>query len=63
MPRSAVATGAVDLVLRAAKIAEALVARERGQAFVPEAREIARAKVAGGVAAGHYRSPAHQDGA
>ena len=37
MPRSAVATGAVDLVLRAAKIAEALVARERGQVFVPEA--------------------------
>jgi two-component system CheB/CheR fusion protein len=37
MPRSAVATGAVDLVLRAAKIAEALVARERGQVVVPEA--------------------------
>ena len=37
MPRSAIATGAVDLVLRAAKIAEALVARERGQVFVPEA--------------------------
>ena len=37
MPRSAVATGAVDLVLRAAKIAEALVARERGQVFVAEA--------------------------
>ncbi len=37
MPRSAVATGAVDLVLRAAKIAEALVARERGQVFLPEA--------------------------
>jgi two-component system, chemotaxis family, CheB/CheR fusion protein len=37
MPRSAVATGGVDLVLRAAKIAEALVARERGQVFVPEA--------------------------
>ena len=36
MPRSAVATGAVDLVLRAAKIAEALVARERGRVFVPE---------------------------
>ena len=36
MPSSAVATGAVDLVLRAAKIAEALVARQRGQAFVPE---------------------------
>ena len=36
MPRSAIATGAVDLVLRAAKIAEALVARERGQVFVPE---------------------------
>ena len=37
MPRSAVATGAVDLVLRAAKIAEALVAHERGQVFVAEA--------------------------
>ena len=37
MPRSAVATGAVDLVLRAAKIAEALVALERGQVFVVEA--------------------------
>src|SRR5271155_5390818 len=36
MPRSAVATGAVDLVLRTAKIAEALVARERGRVFVPE---------------------------
>ena len=36
MPRSAIATGAVDLVLRAAKIAEALVARERGHVFVPE---------------------------
>ena len=37
MPRSAVATGAVDLVLRTAKIAEALVAHERGQVFVAEA--------------------------
>ena len=37
MPRSAVATGEVDLVLRAAKIAEALVALERGQVFVVEA--------------------------
>ncbi len=37
MPRSAVSTGAVDFVLRSAKIAEALVARERGQVFVPEA--------------------------
>ena len=37
MPRSAVATGGVDLVLRAAKIAEALVARERGQVFAQEA--------------------------
>ena len=36
MPRSAIATGAVDLVLRAAKIAEALVARERGDGFAPE---------------------------
>jgi two-component system, chemotaxis family, CheB/CheR fusion protein len=36
MPRSAIATGAVDLALRTAKIAGALVARERGHAFVPE---------------------------
>src|SRR5271155_1626901 len=36
MPRSAIATGAVDLVARTAKIAEALVARERGHIFVPE---------------------------
>ena len=36
MPRSAIATSAVDLVLRTAKIAEALVARERGHVFVPE---------------------------
>ena len=38
MPRSAIATGAVDLVLRTAKIAEALVARERGRVFVPEGK-------------------------
>ena len=44
MPRSAIATGAVDLVLRAAKIAEALVARERGRVFVPERAEIAARK-------------------
>ena len=62
MPRSAIATGAVDLVLRAAKIAEALVARERGRVFAPERAEIARAKVGGGFAAGDYRSPAHEDG-
>src|SRR5580693_992519 len=36
MPRSAIATGAVDLVLRTAKIAEALVARERGDQFGPK---------------------------
>ena len=39
MPRSAIATGAVDLVLRTAKIAEALVARERGRVFVPERKK------------------------
>src|SRR5271166_1648010 len=39
MSRSAVATGEVDLVLRVAKIAEALVARERGHVFVPEPRK------------------------
>jgi two-component system, chemotaxis family, CheB/CheR fusion protein len=36
MPRSAVATGAVDLVLGAAKIAEALVKREQGATPPPE---------------------------
>ena len=36
MPRSAIATGAVDMVLRTKKIAEALVARERGNGFVPK---------------------------
>jgi two-component system CheB/CheR fusion protein len=35
MPRSAIATGDVDLILPAAKIAEALVARERGEVFAP----------------------------
>ena len=35
MPQSAIATGAVDLVLPAAKIAEALVSRERGEALAP----------------------------
>jgi two-component system CheB/CheR fusion protein len=35
MPRSAIATGEVDLILPAAKIAEALVARERGEVFAP----------------------------
>jgi two-component system CheB/CheR fusion protein len=35
MPRSAIATGEVDLVLPAAKIAEALVSHEQGVAFTP----------------------------
>ena len=35
MPQSAIATGDVDLVLPAAKIAEALVSHERGVAFAP----------------------------
>ena len=39
MPGSAIATGAVDLVLRAVKIAEALVAREQGAAFAPAPRK------------------------
>jgi two-component system CheB/CheR fusion protein len=42
MPRSAIATGAVDLVLRTARIAEALVARERGQVFVADRLELQR---------------------
>src|SRR5208282_5396094 len=36
MPRSAIATGAVDLVLPASKIAQALVRREQGHGFAPE---------------------------
>jgi two-component system, chemotaxis family, CheB/CheR fusion protein len=39
MPRSAVATGAVDMVLRVARIAEALLARERGRDIVPGPRK------------------------
>jgi two-component system CheB/CheR fusion protein len=35
MPQSAIATGAVDLVLPTAKIAEALASRQQGAAFVP----------------------------
>ena len=35
MPQSAIATGDVDLVLPAAKIAEALVSHEQGAAFAP----------------------------
>jgi two-component system, chemotaxis family, CheB/CheR fusion protein len=46
MPRSAVATGAVDLVLRTAKIAEALVAREGGRVFAPERRKSAAGRSA-----------------
>src|SRR6202521_2827641 len=49
MPRSAIATGAVDLVLRTAKIAEALVARERGQVFVAEAPKSPALKSVGEV--------------
>ena len=62
MPRSAIATGAVDLVLRTAKIAEALVARERGDHFGPKRPKSSTHQVGGGVAAGHCRSPAHEDG-
>ena len=39
MPQSAIATGEVDLVLPAAKIAEALVKREQGAAFAPTPRK------------------------
>src|ERR1019366_2447933 len=38
MPQSAIATGDVDLVLPAAKIAEALVSREQGAAVTPTPR-------------------------
>ncbi|MGD0762538.1 MAG: chemotaxis protein CheB [Roseiarcus sp.] len=39
MPQSAIATGDVDLVLPAAKIAEALVSHERGAALAPAPRK------------------------
>jgi two-component system, chemotaxis family, CheB/CheR fusion protein len=47
MPGSAIATGAVDLVLRAVKIAEALVAREQGAAFAPAPRKSSAQKSVG----------------
>ncbi|MGA7656726.1 MAG: chemotaxis protein CheB, partial [Methylocella sp.] len=47
MPRSAVATGAVDLVLRTARIAEALVARERGHVFAPERKTSSQGRSVG----------------
>ena len=40
MPQSAIATGDVDLVLPAAKIAEALVSRERGLALAPTPKHV-----------------------
>ncbi|MGD1037589.1 MAG: chemotaxis protein CheB [Roseiarcus sp.] len=40
MPRNAIATGAVDLVLPAAKIAKALVSREQGAALAPTPRKL-----------------------
>ena len=39
MPRSAIATGAVDHILTATRIAAALVERERGEAVVPTPRK------------------------
>jgi len=39
MPQSAIATGEVDLVLPAAKIAEALVSRQQGAALAPTRRK------------------------
>ena len=62
MPRSAVATGAVDLVLRAAKIAEALVARERGHVFVPEPPKSPAQKSLEDLLPDIIAAPAHEDG-
>ena len=62
MPQSAIATGEVDLVLPAAKIAEALVSRERGRGLCADAEEIALAKFGAGLAAEDHRSPAHKNG-
>ena len=62
MPRSAIATGAVDLVLPAAKIAKALVSREQGAALAPTPRAIALAKFGAGFAARNYQSAASENG-
>jgi two-component system CheB/CheR fusion protein len=44
MPRSAIATGAVDQILTATRIATALVERERGEAIAPMRRKSASKK-------------------
>ncbi len=62
MPHSAIATGEVDLVLPAAKIAEALVSHEQGAAFTPTPKKSRSQEFRAGFAAEDHRSPAHEDG-
>ena len=62
MPRSAIMTGAVDLVLPVAKIPEALVKFDRRMAARPTHADAAdRARTAHGLAARDHRSSAHED--
>ena len=62
MPQNAIATGEVDLVLSAAKIAEALVSHEQGAALASTPRTRHSQESSAGCAAEDHRSPAHDDG-
>ena len=62
MPRSAVATGAVDLVAPGRKDRGGAGRARTRSSLCGGGAKIARAQVGGGIAAGHYRSPAHEDG-
>ena len=61
MPRSAIMTGAVDLVLPVAKIPEALVKYDRRMALARAAERFDAAGHGTGLAARDHRSSAHED--
>ncbi len=63
MPRSAIMTGAVDLVLPVAKIPEALVKLRAGGWRLPAPMTVTQSAGCGsGLAARDHRSSAHEDG-
>ena len=61
MPRSAIATGAVDLVLPVAKIPEALVKYDRRMALARTQNGFASAGCGAGLVARNHRSSSHED--
>ena len=61
MPRSAIMTGAVDLVLPVAKIPDALVKYDRRMALTAHAERFASAGCGTGLVARDHRSSAHED--